>query len=71
MHVSEKEKIMFSWLAWREANGMLLRYVFVCFLVFTNHSICVGESLQVIIAEADTGTLKNKYLLFKASLYYI
>lgn len=50
---------MLSWLACRVANGMMLRCVFICFLVFSNHPICVGESLQAIIAEADIRKLKT------------
>lgn len=36
---------MLSWLAWRVASDMLLRYIFICLFDFSNHPIYVGKSL--------------------------
>lgn len=49
---------MLSWLAWGITNtAWMYIYLFVCFL--SNRPTCVGESLQVITAEADIRKLKT------------
>lgn len=60
--VSKSEKICFLGQPEGQQMGCCLdKYLFVC--LFSNHPICVGESLQVIIAEADIREWKTQISL--------
>lgn len=49
----------YAFLASLEGNKWDAAYIYIYFLVFSNHPICVGESLQVIIVEANIRKLKT------------
>lgn len=49
----------YAFLAILEGGKQNAAYIFICLLIFSNHPIWVGKSLQVIIAEADIKKLKT------------